>query len=151
MKKLLLTLSLMIVAITAKSQSINIPTDYELGYYFGFQGHQLAAAAEFEMGVGLEGFAQTDLFHPGSATDKFYLAPRYRWRGVDFPKWEGTISAGAWTTGLFYNFPIYPLTMGARATLRYEIADNLYVSPQVFLTPSPNESDFSIGLVYTLY
>jgi len=151
MKKLLLTLTFIAFGFASKAQSVNIPTEYELGYYFGFQGHQLTAAAEFEMGVGIEGFAQTDLFHPGSATDKFYVAPRYRWRGYDFPKWEGTISAGAWTTGLLYNFPIYPLTLGARATLRYQVSNKLYVSPQVFLTPEPGESDVSIGLIYKLY
>lgn len=151
MKKLLLTLTFIAFGFASKAQSVNIPTEYELGYYFGFQGHQLTAAAEFEMGVGMEGFARTDLFHPGSAMDIFYVAPRYRWRGYEFPKWEGTVSAGAWTNGLAYNFPIYPLRLGARASLRYEITDKLYVSPQVFLAPYTENSDVSIGLIYKLY
>jgi|GEM_PF-2047113 hypothetical protein len=151
MKKLLLTVAFAFTAVTASAQSINFPTQYELGYYFGFHSHQLTAAAELDMGVGIEGFAQTDVAHFGNTTDKFYVGLRYLWRGVEFPKWEGTVSAGAWTTGLIYNAPVYPLHIGSRASLRYKITEKLTVGPQVFVTPVPNDSEVSIGLMYKLY
>ena len=151
MKKLLFTIAFAITAFSSSAQSINLPTEYELGYYFGFHSHQLTAAAEFDMGIGIEGFAQTDIGHFGSTTDKFYVGLRYLWRGVETPKWEGTVSAGAWTTGLFYNFPIYPLHIGSRASLRYKINEKLTVGPQVFVTPVPNDSEVSIGIMYKLY
>lgn len=143
MEKLLPTVNLAVSALAASAQSVNLPTQYELGYYFGFHSHQLTGAVELDMGVGIEGFAQTDIGHFGNTTDKSYVGMRYLWRGVDYSKWEGTISAGAWTTGLFYNFPVFPLTIGSKASLRYEITDKLSVGPQVFVTPTANS-----GLLY---
>jgi hypothetical protein len=135
------------------AQGVQIPNEIELGYYFGFHSHQLTGAAEFDMGVGIEGFAQTDIAHPfsGGVTDKFYVGIRYRWESWNAPKWEGTVSAGAWTTGLFYNFPVYPLALGSRASLGYRVNDQLSVGPQVFITPQAKDSEFSIGLMYKLY
>lgn len=143
MEKLLPTVNLAVSALAASAQSVNLPTQYELGYYFGFHSHQLTGAVELDMGVGIEGFAQTDIGHFGNTTDKFYVGMRYLWRGVDYSKWEGTISAGAWTTRLFYNIPVFPLTIGSKASLRYEITDKLSVGPQVFVTPTANS-----GLLY---
>lgn len=151
MKKLLLLAAAVLSGSALSAQSINIPTDYELGYHFGFHSHQLSAAAELEMGIGLEGFAQTSLLHPGSADDKFYVGLRYRWEGVTTPKWEGTVSVGGWTTGLFYNFPVYPINFGSRGAINYRINDKLSVGPNVFIAPSASNSEMGLGLVYKLY
>ena len=151
MKKILLTLTLTLTAISASAQSVNIPIEYELGYYFGFHSHQLTAAAEFDMGVGIEGFLQTSAAHFGTSSDKVYVGIRYLWRGINVPKWEGTVSAGAWTTQLVKDFPIYQLNLGTRASLRYKITEKLTVGPQAFITPLNVDSEIGIGLMYKLY
>jgi hypothetical protein len=151
MKKILIALFLLSLCKVTHAQSIKIPSDYEVGYFFGFQGHKFIVASELEMGVGLEGFYQTTAIHPGLAEDKFYLGIRYRWRGFKMPKWEGTIGAGAFTSNIIQNFPVYPLKVGVRGTMRYELAKNLYLGPHVFLTSSNENSDVGLGLVYKLY
>ncbi len=134
-----------------RAQAIKIPTDYEVGYFYGFQGHKFIVGSEIEMGVGMEGFYQTTALHPGAAEDKFYVGIRYRWRGYEIKKWEGTIGAGAFTSNIIQNFPVYPLKVGVRGTMRFELAKNLYVGPHVFLTSSNENSDVGFGLVYKLY
>ena len=151
MRKLILAFILLSFSTLTRAQSIKIPTDYEVGYFFGFQGHKFTVASEIEMGVGLEGFYQTTVVHPGAAEDKFYVGIRYRWRGYEVKKWEGTIGAGAFTSNIIQNFPVYPLKVGVRGTMRFELAKNLYVGPHVFLTSSNENSDVGFGLVYKLY
>ena len=60
MRKLILAFILLSFSTLTRAQSIKIPTDYEVGYFFGFQGHKFTVASELDMGVGLEGFYQID-------------------------------------------------------------------------------------------
>ena len=51
MKKILIALFLLSLCKVTHAQSIKIPTYYEVGYSFGFEGHMLFAATEFDLGV----------------------------------------------------------------------------------------------------
>ena len=151
MRKLILAFILLSFSTLTRAQSIKIPTDYEVGYSLGFEGHMLFAATEIELGIGAEGYYQTNLQLNGDLSDNFYFGIRYRWQGYELTKWEGTIGAGAYTYNIISSFPILPLQAAVRGSLRYEVFDKLHVGPYVFLTAASNDSDVGFGLVYKLY
>ena len=151
MRKLILAFILLSFSTLTRAQSIKIPTDYEVGYSLGFEGHMLFAATEFELGIGAEGYYQSNLQFNGALSDNFYFGLRYRWQGYELTKLEGTIGVGAYTYNIISSFPILPLQAALRGSLRYEVFNKLFVGPYVFLTAASNDSDVGFGLVYKLY
>ena len=132
-----------------KSQSLTIQT-LETFYGVNPDHHLIGLNKRFSSGFGLTGFATITAKNPSGYSDKFFIGPSYTVQDFASTRWSASISPGIYTTGIFYNFPKYPLNYGIASAVNYKITDAYAIRLGLNFNKESSFNSGVIGFKYNL-